>query len=242
MCLIIFKNKKNENVTIPVLEYHDFTTLLPESDPYDFEYINTPKSFEENIRVLLRHGFKPISFKDLYNALTRKKKLPKKPFIITFDDGYEGQYTLIYPIIKKYNIKVTMFVVTDLVGKRTDMAKYFGWDEAREMQSSGLVDICSHGKRHIAYDTIPIIQFKHEILQSFLLLDKNIGYNDLKIFAYPYGLYNQDMADILKQNGIDIQVTGLGLNNLNTIDFSNINRLNIPNNMTGEQIIRNNNL
>jgi hypothetical protein len=50
------------------------------------------------------------------------------------------------------------------------------------------------------------------------------------------------MADILKQNGIDIQVTGLGLNNLNTIDFSNINRLNIPNNMTGEQIIRNNNL
>jgi hypothetical protein len=69
MCLIIFKNKKNENVTIPVLEYHDFTTLLPESDPYDFEYINTPKSFEENIRVLLRHGFKPISFKDLYNAL-----------------------------------------------------------------------------------------------------------------------------------------------------------------------------
>jgi peptidoglycan/xylan/chitin deacetylase (PgdA/CDA1 family) len=163
----------------------------------------------------------------------KKKKLPKKPFIITFDDGYEGQYTLIYPIIKKYNIKVTMFVVTDLVGKRTDMAKYFGWDEAREMQSSGLVDICSHGKRHIAYDTIPIIQFKHEILQSFLLLDKNIGYiTTLKYSHILMALYNQDMADILKQNGIDIQVTGLGLNNLNTNDFSNINRLKYTNNMT----------
>jgi peptidoglycan/xylan/chitin deacetylase (PgdA/CDA1 family) len=78
------------------------------------------------------------------------------------------------------------------------------------MQNSGLVDICSHGKRHIAYNTIPINEFKNEILESFEVLDKNVGNNYLKIFAYPYGLYNQDMVDILKQNDINIQATGLG--------------------------------
>ena len=104
------------------------------------------------------------------------------------------------------------------------------------MRNSGLVDIYSHGKRHIAYNTIPINEFKNEILESFKVLDKNVGNNGLKTFAYPYGLYNQDMVDILKRSGINIQATGLGLNDIITIDFSLINRENVPNNMTGEQI------
>lgn len=40
-------------------------------------------------------------------------------------------------------------MVTDKVGKEIDGIKYLGWDECREMQSSGLVEIFSHGKRHV---------------------------------------------------------------------------------------------
>lgn len=52
-----------------------------------------------------------------------------------------------YPIIKKYNVKVSIFVVTDKIGKEIDGIKYLSWNDCLEMQNSGLVEIFSHGKK-----------------------------------------------------------------------------------------------
>lgn len=80
--------------------YHDFVTIVPDSDPDNFNYINTPQSFEENIKVLLENGYTFISFKDLNNSINGKIELPSKPILITIDDGYCSNYEYIYPIIK----------------------------------------------------------------------------------------------------------------------------------------------
>ena len=47
-----YRNSKREDIKIPVLLYHNFVTAVPEKDPDNFNYINTPQSFEENIKVL----------------------------------------------------------------------------------------------------------------------------------------------------------------------------------------------
>ena len=98
------RNRKNKNadvdVKIPILLYHDFVTIVPDSDPDNFNYINTPQSFEENIKVLLENGYTIISFQELDDANNGKIELPKKPILISMDDGYYSNYEYIFPILK----------------------------------------------------------------------------------------------------------------------------------------------
>lgn len=110
-----YRNRKRADVKIPVLLYHNFVAVVPESDTDNYQYINTPQSFEENIKVLLENGYTIISMEELNNANNGKIELPSKPILITFDDGYYSNYEYIYPILQKYHVKASIFVVTDKV-------------------------------------------------------------------------------------------------------------------------------
>ena len=197
---------KKENVKIPVLLYHNFVSQVPESDPDNFNYINTPQSFEENMKVLLENGYTVLSMQELDDALNGKRELPSKPILITFDDGYYSNYEYIYPILQKYQIKASIFIVTDYVGKERNGIKYLGWDECLEMQNSGLVEICSHSKRHIFYNQFPVRNIRDDVLESYKTIEEHLGKKTLKVFAYPYGAYTNETVRALKMNGIDMQV------------------------------------
>ena len=116
-----YKYSKRADIKVPVLLYHNFVTEVPDSDPDNFNYINIPESFEENIKTFL-------------------------------ENGYYSNYEYIYPILKKYNIKASIFIVTDKIGQEIDGIKYLRWEECLEMQNSGLVEIFSHSKKHVFYN------------------------------------------------------------------------------------------
>ena len=82
-----------------------------------------------------------MSMSELNDVLNGKTELPSKPILINFDDGYYSNYEYIYPILKQYNAKVSIFITTDRVGKEINGIKYLGWAECLEMQNSGLVEI-----------------------------------------------------------------------------------------------------
>lgn len=232
-----YKTSKRADVKVPVLLYHNFVTTVPESDPDNFNYINTPESFEENIKTFLDNGYTIISMKDLADCDSGKTELPSKPIIITFDDGYYSNYEYIYPILKKYNVKVSIFIVTDKIGKEINGIKYLGWDECLEMQNSGLVEIFSHSKKHVFYDKLPVREVRDDVMESYKLIEEHLGKQDLKVFAYPYGAYTNETVRTLKNNGIDFQVYDIGINNFKDLDRNFIKRINIPCEMTGKEII-----
>lgn len=236
VCKHYEKNKKAD-VKIPVLLYHNFVTTVPESDPDNFNYINTPESFEENLRTLLENGYETISFKELNDANNGRGDFPSKPVILTFDDGYYSNYEYIYPILKKYNAKASIFIVTDKIGKEIEKIKYLDWKSCLEMQDSGLVEIFSHSKKHVFYDRFPVREIRDDVIESYEQIEKNLGKQDLKVFAYPYGAYTDDTVRTLKNNGIDFQVYDIGMNNLKDLDKNYIKRINIPCEMTGKEII-----
>ena len=225
------------NVKIPVLLYHNFVTTVPDKDPDNFNYINTPQSFEENIKVLLENGYTVISMKELKYANDGKIELPSKPILITFDDGYYSNYEYIYPILKKYNVKASIFIVTDKIGKEIDEIKYLGWNECVEMQDSGLVEIFSHSKRHVFYNKLPVREIRDDVIESYKIIEKNLGKKDIKVFAYPYGAYTNGTVKALKNNGIDMQLYDIGINNFKDFNKDFIKRINIPCEMTGKEII-----
>lgn len=231
-----FDNKK-EDIKIPILLYHDFVTVVPETEPDNYNYINTPESFEENIKVIIENGYTTISIKELYDANNGKIKLPEKPILITFDDGYYSNYEYIYPILKKYNVKASIFIVTNNIGKEINNIKYLSWNDCLEMQNSGLVEIYSHSTRHIFYNKVPVREVRDDVLESYKIIEENLGKKDLKIFAYPYGAYTNETVRALKNNGIDMQLYDIGINNFDSFDKNYVKRINIPCEMTGKEII-----
>ena len=231
------KTTKNANVKIPILLYHDFVTTVPDSDPDNFNYINTPQSYEENIKVLLENGYTFISFQELNDAINGKISLPEKPILVTFDDGYYSNYEYIFPILKKYDVKASIFVVTDKIGKEIDGKKYLSWEQCLEMQESGLVEIFSHSKRHVFYDKLPVRMIRDDVIESYKIIEANLGEKNLKVFAYPYGAYTKETVWTLKLNGIDMQVYDIGMNYSNDFNNNYIKRINIPCEMTGAEII-----
>ena len=233
----IYKSHQRPNIKIPILLYHDFVTAVPDSDPDNFNYINTPQSFEENIKILLEEGYTVISMEQLNEAYKGNIELPSKPILITFDDGYYSNYEYIYPILQKYNVKASIFVITDKVGKEIDGIKYLGWDECLDMQNSGLVEIFSHSKKHVFYNKLPIREIRDDVKESYEIIEKHLGKKDLKVFAYPYGAYTNDTVRTLKNNGIDFQIYDIGINNFKDFNKDFIKRINIPCEMTGKEII-----
>ena len=224
-----YKYNERADIKVPVLLYHNFVTEVPDN----FNYINTPESFEENIKTFLENGYTIISMKELADADIGKTKIPSKPLIITFDDGYYSNYEYIYPILKKYNIKASIFIVTDKIGQEIDGIKYLGWEECLEMQNSGLVEIFSHSKKHVFYNKLPVREIRDDVKESYKLIEEHLGKQELKVFAYPYGAYTKETVRTLQNNGIDFQIYDIGINNFKTLDRDFIKRINIPCEMTG---------
>ena len=231
------QKSKNADIKIPILLYHDFVTTVPDSDPDNFNYINTPQSFEENIKVLLENGYTFISFKELNDANNGKIELPEKPILVSMDDGYYSNYEYIFPILKKYKVKASIFIVTDKVGKEIDGKKYLSWEQCIEMQDSGLVEIFSHSKRHVFYDRLPVRMISDDVIEYYKIIEEKLGDKNLKVFAYPYGAYTKETVWTLKLNGIDMQIYDIGMNYSNDFNNNYIKRINIPCEMTGVEII-----
>ena len=96
--------------------------------------------FEEHIKWIKdKKTFKMEELKNLNYTL------PKNSILITFDDGYKNNYTLAFPILKKYNMKATIFLNTKFIEKDET---YLNWDEIREMYESGLIDFQLHTHSH----------------------------------------------------------------------------------------------
>lgn len=235
--IIFFLKPARKNIDIPILLYHDFTLKLPDEDPDGFNYINTPESFEENIKTLLGNGYTFLSFKDLNDAYQNKKDLPSKPILITFDDGYSSNYDYIFPILKKYNVKASIFIVTGNIGKTIDGKTYLTWEQCKTMQDSNLVEIFSHSSKHVFYDKLPVYELQKDVEESYKAIEKHLGKQELKVFAYPYGAYTKESVLALKLNGIDMQVYDIGINNFKDFNKNYIKRINIPCEMTGYEII-----
>ena len=125
--------------------------------------------------------------RELVLADSGKIELPDKPMLITFDDGYYSNYEYIYPILKQYQVKASIFIVTDKIGQEIDGIKYLGWEQCLEMQNSGLVEIGSHSKKHVFYDKRSVRELRDDVKASYEEIEKLLGKQDLKIFAYPYG-------------------------------------------------------
>ena len=192
---------------IPTLMYHKIKDQVENTEDDQSMSVSTV-NFEAQLKALLEAGYTPINFKQLKDYLEGKAGLPKKPILITADDGYLCNYTKAYPILKKYNAQATFFVTSLYVGM-TNENEHFSWEQAKEMEASGLIDIQSHTHGHTLMNELDKTDVSYEIQKSFGDIEKYLGKRDVKVLAYPQFLHTSKVKEWASECGVDLQVTNL---------------------------------
>lgn len=187
---------------IPILMYTSFTIDNKSTDSNS----TSINKFEMDIRTLIDNGYAPIRLCDYHYHLSQNDEANEKLFSVIFVGGYENNYTLAFPLLKKYNIQASVFVAIDLVGvyeypEVPGFTPHFGWEQAQEMIDSGLVDIYPWWHPFDEGKSIhEEIQRKEDILMKNLRdrsSKKAILYKDL----------DSNIVSIMNQLGLDIIIT-----------------------------------
>ncbi len=187
--------KPNE-LFVPILMYHHIDVNPRPTDPLWASLFVTPGQLDAQIQYLKTNGYSVVTLDDLYDAMINGKTLPKKAIVLTFDDGYRSFYDNAYQILKKYNVKATEFVITDV---QTAPA-YLTWDEIIEMDKSGLVQFGAHTRHHPFLTKLSQTAEVDEIFGSKNDLEAHLN-KAITWFAYPYGDYNASVLQITKNAG-----------------------------------------
>jgi len=97
---------------VAVLCYHGIRDDAMPPGAIPFQYLHMPASTFESHCKVIRTSCDPISVDDWRAALAGGPPLPKRPVLITFDDGYRSVLTLGAPILEKYELPAAVFVCT----------------------------------------------------------------------------------------------------------------------------------
>ncbi len=194
-----------EKKKIPVLMYHSVSQYAA---PKFKRFAVAPVLFNEHMAYLHQHAYTPMTVTQLIQAYAHGgEKLPDKPVVLTFDDGFSDFYTEVLPVLKRYRFTATLYIVTAFIDATSRWLQKEGeatrpmltWDQVVSINEAG-IECGGHTHTHPELDTLPLAQAQEEIVQCKQLLEKHIGQNVLS-FAYPYGYHTEGVKQIVKDAG-----------------------------------------
>ena len=177
---------------VPILTYHQVNDIDKNASTL------TVEQFDAQMKYLSEGGYNVITPDELLNAWEGNGTLPQNPVVITFDDAHIDMYQNVFPILQKYNLRATFFLVTDFVNLYPN---YLTWDQAREMQASGLADIESHTLNH---KNLTEITSRDKLWDQLYGSKQAIEWylkKPANFIAYPDGLYTVEAENLSKEVG-----------------------------------------
>jgi len=159
----------------------------------------TPEFFRKHLQYLKDKNYNVIGMTDLKNFFDNGTALPSKSVLITLDDGYKDNYENAYPILKEFGYRATIFIPTGLLNN----SDYLTWGDLENMK-----DLVYMGNHTWSHQSSSGLREKQD--QEIGLADKQLsehGFNNIKIFAYPYGKPSSNSEDVLKNKGYEIAFT-----------------------------------
>lgn len=173
---------------ITVLTYHHV------GEGKEWYYVGASE-FETQLKFLQENGFQVLNLAEASEILAGKGVMPQRPVVITFDDGYEDNYTAALPILEKYGMRATFFITTGKMGQ----PDYLTWEQVRAMQKRGM-EIGSHTVNHYTLNEINLKEFERELLSSRLMLQNNMEIAAV-FFANPFGETAPAVVELLRKTG-----------------------------------------
>lgn len=203
---------------VPILMYHsigyDTDTSLHVS----------PDNFHKQVKYLVDKGYNVIPLEKLIKGIKNKKKFPHNTVVITFDDGYRNNFTEAFPILAKYKLPATIFIVSGYVGRKD----YVTWEQVRLMADNGI----SFGGHTVNNVYLPSLDAEKEVFDEINGCRQAIRNNagvDAMTFCYPTGGYDDRAKKAVKDSGyIGACTTNRGSDRFNRDIFA-LNRVKVTN-------------
>lgn len=184
---------------VPVLMYHSIGYEKDNPVRLPVEHL------EKQMKYLKDNNYTTLSMEELYNYFQNDKPIPEKSIVLTFDDGYLDNYIKLYPILKKYGFKGTIFVITNAIDKEKD---YLLSNQLKELDKNCLA-IESHTAGHENLSELPYNKQLKTLKTSKEYLEKTLN-REVNYIAYPYGKYNEETLRAVKDAGYKMAFTTAG--------------------------------
>lgn len=183
------------NLNIAVLCYHDVS-----NNPFKWQqYCISGDEIEADLKYFTEHGYTFLKPDEMWYASSENKNI-----VLTFDDGYEGMYDIVFPLLKEYSAKAAVYII----GSEIDKKGFLSPEEIREMDESGLVEIGNHttiahtwGYNADAYKNDPVLlnDFAEDVKDCSSRIYTILGHGTESL-AYPSGQYTTQMDNIVRTN------------------------------------------
>lgn len=196
---------------IPVIMYHR-VIRDPETESGKHGTYITESQFTEHLQILKDNNFITITLADLAK-IPLHKRFEKKYIILTFDDGYQDNYTYAFPILKKFACKAVIFLVSntdhnewDVTQTQEKVFKLMTQAMLGELKESGLIEFGGHTLTHPRLSTLTDQQLHDEIVTDKLKTEEKLNIK-LTSFAYPYGDLDERVKKVVHETGYDFAVS-----------------------------------
>lgn len=190
--------------SIPILMYHQ---VSDNPDPNFLKFTVYTKSFESQMKTLKLLGYKPINFSKLARYKEGKDRLPKRPVIITFDDGLQEAVDNAVPILNSCGFTAVFYITTDFVGEKSSWMipevstefQVIDWPTVIQLDSNGY-EVGAHGMTHPHMDAISFEACSKELRGSKEAIEEVLGH-EVRHMAYPHGSFNDDVLKLARETG-----------------------------------------
>ncbi len=202
------KNKRTDkphlptNIKLPIITYHYVENVADPGDKTRIKLNINPLIFENQLREMHEASYSSYFVSDVPRILKGKEKISDHSIILTFDDGYEDFYINAYPLLKKYRMRGTIYIIANFIGHQGFMSER----EIREMIGSGLIEVGDHTLSHLDLTNIKPDVARHQIVDSKKALEDMFGIK-VTTFAYPGGFYNPAVEEMVKEASFEAAVS-----------------------------------
>ncbi len=214
---VISKPAVDQNAQVVIFGYHRFVNTVKRPDTEI-----TPAAFEAQMQELKNKNISVIPMQDFLAWRRGEKAIPPKSAIITFDDGWKSQYEVAWPILKKFNYPVTLFIYTEGIRPgHFSGGESMSWEMLAEMRDAG-ADIQGHTATHSdlrkAYDKVAKKKLSPEEYEQWLdkeiagskqMIEQKLGVK-VNCFAVPYGFHNAHIEEVVMKAGYEALFTVYG--------------------------------
>tara|TARA_B100000029_G_C17558706_1_gene952550 strand:- start:316 stop:1083 length:768 start_codon:yes stop_codon:yes gene_type:complete len=184
----LLEKKIQKKKGVIILMYHSVTNSYKEY-PYSIDKNN----FEIQMRFL-KNNYSFFDINNLFDNLNMNNN-DRPKVCITFDDGFKDNISIVYPILKEYDIPFTIFLTTDFI--KSSNKTFLDWEEIKRFSDDPLITFGAHSVLHANFTSLDINDVKNELINSKKDIEQQIN-KPIDYCAYPYGGYNQKIKSLTK--------------------------------------------
>jgi peptidoglycan/xylan/chitin deacetylase (PgdA/CDA1 family) len=178
---------------VPILMYHVLAPPLPDA-PYPDLYVK-PADFRAQVAWLAAHGYHAVTLRQVYDYWRGAHALPRKPVVLTFDDGYHSDFTVALPTLRARRwpgvLNLEVRNLQPVWGTRPGMVRKLiaaGWE------------IDAHTMTHPDLTTVDPTQLRYEVAGSRAAIRRRF-HVPADFFCYPSGRYDDAVVAAVRAAG-----------------------------------------